>query len=216
MPARSSIKADCVGVLLAGGRSSRMDGEDKSLKPLGGRPLIGHVVAKLRPQVGALVINANGDAARFADLDLPVVPDRDANFAGPLAGLLVGMDWAHANHPAARWVVTAACDTPFFPSDLVARLHGAALETGADIALAASGGQSHFVFGLWAVKLASDLATTLAEGRRKVQDWIERHPYTAVEFEPVDLDGVMLDPFFNINTPGDLAVAEALLQKDDA
>jgi molybdopterin-guanine dinucleotide biosynthesis protein A len=216
MPTISSTKADCAGVLLAGGRSSRMEGGDKSLKPLGGKPLIAHAIATLAPQVDGLVINANGDPARFAELGLPVTADRDADFAGPLAGLLAGMDWARAHRPAARWVATAACDTPFFPADLVASLHAAALNSGADIALAASGGQSHFVFGLWQMKLAGDLAATLAEGRRKVQDWIERHPYIVVEFEPVDLNGVMLDPFFNINTPGDLAVAEALMQKDSA
>jgi molybdenum cofactor guanylyltransferase len=216
MPTISSTKADCAGVLLAGGRSSRMEGGDKSLMPLGGQALIAHAIATLAPQVDALVINANGDPARFAELKLPVTPDRDGAFAGPLAGVLAGMDWARAHQPAARWIATAACDTPFFPADLVARLHAAATQTGADIALAASGGQSHFVFGLWPVKLTGDLAASLAEGRRKVQDWIERHPYTVVEFEPVDINGVMLDPFFNINTPGDLAVAEALMQKDSA
>jgi molybdenum cofactor guanylyltransferase len=214
--ATSRDALDIPGVLLAGGLARRMGGGDKPMRTIAGRTILERVIARLKPQCDSLILNANGDPARFAELELPVVPDRDADFAGPLAGLLAGMDWARAHHPGARWIVTAACDTPFFPPDLAAKLHAGAVETGADIALAASSGQNHFVFGLWAVKLAGDLATTLAEGRRKVQDWIERHPYTTVEFEPVDLNGVMLDPFFNINTPGDLAVAEALLQKDMA
>lgn len=209
----SSINVVAVGVLFAGGLSRRMGGGDKSLRMLGGRPMIAHAIDRLRPQVDALVLNANGDPARFAAFGLPIAPDRDADFAGPLAGLLAGMLWTREHHPAATRVVTAACDTPFFPADLVAKLKGAAEAANADIAIASSGGQGHFVFGLWPVALAGDLAAYLAEGRRKVQDWIERHSHVTVDFPPMEIGGVTVDPFFNINTPEDLAEAEALLAK---
>jgi molybdopterin-guanine dinucleotide biosynthesis protein A len=211
--ASSSTNVACVGVLFAGGQSRRMGGGDKSLRGLGGRPMIAHAIGTLRPQVDALIINANGDPARFAAFGLPVVPDRDADFAGPLAGLLAGMMWTREHHPEAQCVMTAACDTPFFPADLVARLGAAADRAEAEIATAASGGQGHFVFGLWSLALAEDLAAYLAEGRRKVQDWIERQAHVTVEFEPVEIGGTAIDPFFNINTPEDLAEAEALLAK---
>jgi molybdenum cofactor guanylyltransferase len=210
-----STNAERIGVLFAGGQSRRMGGGDKSLKTLGGRPLIAHVIDTLSPQVNALVINANGDPARFAAFGLPVVPDRTADFAGPLAGVLAGMDWASEHRPAARHIVTAACDTPFFPRDLVAALAAALEAAGADIALAASGGQSHFVFALWPVALADDLADYLASGQRKVQGWIERHSHIVVPFAPQTIGGVAVDPFFNINTPDDLAMAEAWLRKEN-
>jgi molybdopterin-guanine dinucleotide biosynthesis protein A len=211
--ASSSINVGCVGLLFAGGLSRRMGGGDKSLRALGGRPMIAHAVETLRPQVDALAINANGDPARFAAFGLPVVSDREADFAGPLAGLLAGMDWARKHHPGAAHVATAACDTPFFPGDLVARLREAAQACGAAdaIAIASSEGQGHFVFGLWPVALAEDLAAYLAEGRRKVQDWIERHPNVSAAFALVPVGGTAVDPFFNINTPEDLARAEAML-----
>jgi molybdenum cofactor guanylyltransferase len=190
-----------------------MGGGDKSLRSLGGRPMIAHAIVTLGRQVDVLVINANGDPARFAGFGLPVVADRDADFAGPLAGLLAGMEWARSHHPQVQRVVTAACDTPFFPGDLVARLGEAADEADAGIAMAASGGQGHFVFGLWSVALADDLAASLADGRRKIQDWIERHRHVTVDFPPVRIGGATVDPFFNVNTPEDLAEAEALLAK---
>ncbi len=193
-----------------------MGGGDKSLQTLGSKPMLAHVIEALRPQVDALVINANGDPARFADFALPVVPDRTADFAGPLAGVLAGMDWAKAHRPSPGWIATAACDTPFFPDDLVATLWGAREAASADIAVAASNGQSHFVFGLWPVALAGDLAGYLAEGGRKVQSWIERHSHVAVPFAPRNIGGAEVDPFFNINTPDDLATAEAWLRKEHA
>ena len=208
-----SINVATVGVLFAGGQSRRMGGGDKSLQALGGRSMIAHAIDTLAAQVDALIINANGDAARFAAFGLPVVPDRDADFAGPLAGLLAGMMWTRAHCPAARHVMTAACDTPFFPADIAARLSAAAGAADADIAIAASGGQGHFVFGLWPVALADDLEAYLAEGRRKVQDWIARYAHVTVDFLPVEIGGASVDPFFNINTPEDLAQAEALLAK---
>ena len=209
----SSINVATVGVLFAGGQSRRMGGGDKSLRALGGRPMIAHAIDTLAAQVDALIINANGDPARFAAFGLPVVPDRDADFAGPLAGLLAGMMWTRAHCPTARHVMTAACDTPFFPADIAARLSAAVGAADAHIAIAASGGQGHFVFGLWPVALADDLEAYLAEGRRKVQDWIARYAHVTVDFLPVEIGGASVDPFFNINTPEDLAQAEALLAK---
>jgi molybdenum cofactor guanylyltransferase len=193
-----------------------MGGRDKSFVELGGRPMIAHGIERLGPQVSRLVINANGDPARFSAFGLPVVADRESDFAGPLAGLQAGMDWTRANVPSARRIVTAACDTPFFPDDLVQELQGAADAARADIALAAFGEQSHFVFALWPVALADDLSAYLASGERKVQRWIERHAFVAVPFPPREIGGTSLDPFFNVNTPEDLAAAEALLQKDTA
>lgn len=193
-----------------------MGGRDKSFVELGGRPMIAHGIERLGPQVSRLVINANGDPARFSGFGLPVVADRESDFAGPLAGLQAGMDWTRANVPSARRIVTAACDTPFFPDDLVQELQGAADAARADIALAAFGEQSHFVFALWPVALADDLSAYLASGERKVQRWIERHAFVAVPFPPREIGGTSLDPFFNVNTPEDLAVAETLLQKDTA
>ncbi len=191
-----------------------MSGGDKALKMLGGRPMLAHVIERLKPQVHGLIINANGDPARFAAFGLPVVPDLSADFAGPLAGLLAGMEWTRMHAPSAEQIVTAACDTPFFPTDLVAKLEAAAEAGGGAIALASSSGRSHFVFALWPVALADDLAAYLDAGHRKVQDWIERHSYVTVPFEPLLIGGVEVDPFFNINTPDDLAEAEALLNKE--
>lgn len=190
-----------VGVVLAGGRGSRMGGVDKALVPLGGRPMIAHVIGRLGPQVGALAINAGGDPARFAGLGLPVLPDPVPGQPGPLAGVLAGMRWA-ASQGADR-VVTAATDTPFLPADLVARLKAAAQ---APIALAESGGWLHPTFGLWPVTLAEDLELALEAGTRKVAGWALGEGAVRVRFaaEP-------FDPFFNINTPDDLEKAERIL-----
>ena len=119
------LPEDVVGVLLAGGRSSRMGGGDKCLLPLGGRPMLAHIIDRLRPQVSDLVINANGDVARFAAFDLPVIEDRLEGQAGPLAGVHAGIEWAQFNRPRSRFIVTAATDTPFFPADIIARFRAA-------------------------------------------------------------------------------------------
>ena len=203
-----------VGALLAGGRSRRMGGGDKSLKPLGGRPMLAHAVDRLEPQVGRILLNANGDPERFAEFGLPVVADPVAGFAGPLAGVLAGFDWASENAPGVRWIVTAATDTPFFPENLVARFVAAAGHHETMIALAKSGDNLHPVFGLWPVVLAKDLRQWLTEGEnRKVLAWVDRHPMVEVEFPGFSVAGELLDPFFNANTPDDMAVAEAILQE---
>jgi len=198
-----------LGVILAGGQSRRMGGGDKALLALGGRPVIGHVIARLAPQVAGLAINANGDAARFDDFGLPVIADSIAGFAGPLAGVLAGLDWAATQ--GASHIVTAAADTPFFPTDLVARLQAAADEAGVPIALAASpdplrGMNRHPTFGLWPVALRDDLRAALQGGLRKVVLWTDRHGTALAEFS-----SAAADPFFNINRPEDLARAKTML-----
>jgi molybdopterin-guanine dinucleotide biosynthesis protein A len=196
-----------VGLLLAGGQSRRMGGGDKALRELGGVPLLARVIARLRPQVDALVLNANGDPARFAAFGLPVVADSVPGFAGPLAGVLAGLDWAAAHRPDCPAVLSVATDAPFLPRDLAARLVAAANEAGADLACAASGGRAHPVFGLWPVRLRDDLRqAVIAEGVRKVDQWTARHRLVTVDFadRPVD-------PFFNANRPEDFATAATLL-----
>ncbi len=205
---RSSV----LGVLLAGGQARRMGGGDKCLRPLAGRPILEHVILRARPQVAALLLNANGDPARFAGFGLPVAGDVVEGFAGPLAGVLTGMEWARAQRPDLPWIVTIATDTPLFPPDLVARLLSAVEREGADLACAASGGRTHPVFGLWSVRLADDLRRAmLDDGIRKVDVWTARYRLTLVEFATAPFD-----PFFNTNRPEDLAEAERLLALDHA
>jgi len=200
------------GILLAGGQSRRMGGGDKALQDLAGRPMLAHVIERLAPQLGRLVLNANGDPARFAAFGLTIVPDTVEGFAGPLAGLLAGLRWAAAQTPAARWVLTAPSDAPFLPLDLVHRLTAAAAASQNSVAVVASGGRVHPVIGLWPVALADDLERQLDAGLRKVLDWGERHASVAVEFPLVRFHGRMIDPFFNVNTPAELAEARALIE----
>jgi molybdenum cofactor guanylyltransferase/molybdopterin-guanine dinucleotide biosynthesis protein MobB len=199
-----------VGCILAGGQSSRMGGGDKGLKPLAGRSMLARVVDRLGAQTVALVLNANGDPARFADTGLPVVPDSVAGFAGPLAGVLAGLDWAAAHHPDAAFVATAAADTPFFPEVLVEALLD---EAGSPhtVVLAASDEGRHPVFGLWPVALRDDLRVFLEKGEtRKVLAWVDRHRNAVVKFPPLRAGDRLVDPFFNVNTPAELAEAEAI------
>lgn len=193
-----------LGIILAGGQASRMGGGDKGLLTLGSKTILGHVIDRLSPQVGALALNANGDPLRFASYGLPVLPDSVAGFVGPLAGVLAGLDWA-AGYGASH-IVTAAADTPFFPDDLVARLTRAADEQCKPITLARTEAGRHPTFGLWPVALRDDLRAALEEGVRKVVLWTDRHGTATAEF-PV----TTFDPFFNVNTPDDLAEAERLL-----
>jgi molybdenum cofactor guanylyltransferase len=195
-----------LGVVLAGGRATRMGGGDKGLLTIGGEPLLKRVLARLSPQVDDMALNANGDAARFADYGLPVLPDSVEGFAGPLAGVLAGLDWAAAR--GARMIVTAAADTPFFPCDLVPRLLLAAEGMEHPLVLAATpdprqGSVRHPTFGLWPVALRDDLRQSLDGGLRKVVLWTDRHGGREALFEDEDA-------FFNVNTPEDLARAETM------
>jgi molybdopterin-guanine dinucleotide biosynthesis protein A len=200
------------GVILAGGLARRMGGGDKALLLLGGEPLLARVIARLRPQVEEIVLNANGDPARFARFGLPVVPDTVKGFAGPLAGVLAGMRWAAAR--GHTHVASAAGDTPFFPADLVARLAEAAGTGGQPIAMAATndperGLSEHPTFALWPVDLADDLEQALIHGQmRKIIVWSSRHGCARAVF---DEDGGF--PFFNVNTPEDMVAAERILSE---
>lgn len=197
-----------VGVILAGGLATRMGGGDKGLLPLGNGTLLSQVISRLAPQVERIVLNANGDPARFDPFGLPVVQDSVDGFAGPLAGVLAGMDWA-AEHGYTH-VISAAADTPFFPLDLVARLQVAATTT--PIALAATldpkrGPMRQPTFGLWPVSLRDDLRSELSKGLRKVVQWTDKHGAGLAIYEPNPFD-----PFFNVNTQEDLVHAQSLLE----
>lgn len=189
-----------VGVILAGGSGRRMGGADKALLRLDGTSLVARALDRLWPQVEAVAISANGDPARFAALGVPVLPD--AAPQGPLSGVLAGLDWAAAQ--GATHLVTVAVDTPFFPPDLVPRLLLAAETAGAPVALAESGGQVHPTFGLWSLALRDDLRATLARGEARVMDFARRHLFAAAPFPQETA-------FLNLNTPEDLARAEALI-----
>lgn len=195
-----------LGVVLAGGLARRMGGGDKPMREIGGRTILAHVVERLAPQCDGLVLNANGDPARFAAFGLPVVADTVADNPGPLAGVLAALDWTAENHPQTHWVVSVAGDCPFLPRDLVARFHQARLEEDAQLAVAASDGRSHPVIGLWNVALRDDLRHALVEeDMRKIDRWTARYRLATVSWpvEPVD-------PFFNANTVEDLSEAERL------
>jgi molybdopterin-guanine dinucleotide biosynthesis protein A len=196
-----------LGVLLAGGLARRMGGGDKPLRTIAGRTILERVIERLAPQCHRLILNANGDPARFAFTGLPVVPDDVPGFAGPLAGILAALDWAAAHRPELEWVASAAADSPFLPHDFVSRLHAARAAAGVPLACAESGGQAHPVNALWPVALRTDLRQALVvEDMRKIDRWTARHGIARADWpdRPVD-------PFFNANTPEDLDEAERLL-----
>lgn len=200
------MRADTLGVVLAGGLARRMGGGDKPLRLLGGRTLLDHVLERLRPQVAALAINANGDPGRFAEHALPVIPDTLPENPGPLAGVLAALDWAAATRPDLPWVLTVPGDGPFLPADLAARLHAARIEHGVPLACAASGGRTHPPVALWPVGLRQALRDALLAGERKIDRWTARHGVAEVAWPDTPID-----PFFNANAPEDLAVAERYL-----
>ena len=198
-----------LGLLLAGGQARRMGGGDKCLKRVGGRTLLEHVIERARPQVSRLLLNANGDPSRFTRFGLPVVADGVEGFAGPLAGVLAGLDWAAEHAPETMWVASFATDTPFFPADLVACLEAAVAVEDAELACAASAGRTHPVFGLWPVALAAPLRRALLdEGVRKIDRWTARYRLAVAPFEAAPTD-----PFFNVNTPEDVTLAETILTR---
>jgi molybdopterin-guanine dinucleotide biosynthesis protein A len=199
------------GLLLAGGLARRMGGGDKPMRTIGGRSLLDRVITRLAPQCDGLVLNANGDPARFAPFGLPVIADDIEDYPGPLAGILAGLDWIAANRPDVTWMLSAAGDCPFLPRDLVTRLHEARIAEGAQLAVAASAGQSHPVIGLWDVALRHELRHALVyESVRAVCRWTARYRLATVAW-PV----APVDPFFNANTMDDIAEAERLALLDD-
>lgn len=200
------MRSDTLAVVLAGGLARRMGGGDKPLRLLGGRPMLDHVLDRVTPQVAAVVLNANGDAGRFTQWRLPVVPDGLADHPGPLAGILAALDWTATHQPSLDWVLSVPGDCPFLPTDLAARLHAARAAAAVPLACARSAGQAHPPVGLWPVALRAELRAALLTGERKIDRWTARHGCAHADWEA----GAM-DPFFNANSPGDLAAAEALL-----
>jgi molybdenum cofactor guanylyltransferase len=198
------------GVLLAGGLARRMGGGDKPMRTIAGRTILDRVIARLKPQCDGLILNANGDPARFASFGLPVIPDGLADFPGPLAGVLAALDWAAAKRPEVELVLSAAADCPFLPRDLVSRLYAALVAENAELAVAASDGQSHPVIGLWSIALREQLRHALVvEDIRKIDRWTARYKLATVIWPTTPLD-----PFFNANTMDDIAEAERLAELD--
>jgi molybdenum cofactor guanylyltransferase len=198
------------GVLLAGGLARRMGGGDKPMRVIAGRTILDRVIARLEPQCDGLILNANGDPARFGAFGLPVVADGVADFPGPLAGILAALDWAAEKRPDVQFVFSAAADCPFLPRDLVLRLYGALKAENAELAVAASDGQSHPVIGLWSVSLREQLRHALVvDDIRKIDRWTARYRLATVTW-PV----TPLDPFFNANTVDDIVEADRLAALD--
>jgi molybdopterin-guanine dinucleotide biosynthesis protein A len=208
------IDTEVTGVLLAGGRSSRMGGPEKALLDIDGRPMLLHVLSRLRPQVGRIVINANGDPARFAGYCLPVVADSIEGYAGPLAGLHAGIEWARAETPDAKYVATVPVDGPFLPPDLVARLKAALLAADAPCAIAASNGERHPVAGLWRVELLEAVTDSLKRDIRALHRFADAQGCTVADFGPIKIGNEEVDPFFNVNTPAEVEMARALLHAE--
>ena len=198
------------GVLLAGGLARRMGGGDKPMRSIAGKTILERVIARLKPQCDGLILNANGDPARFAAFGLPVIADTVADFPGPLAGILAALDWMAASRPEVKWMLSAAADCPFLPRDLVARLKEARAAENAELAVAASDGQTHPVIGLWNVRLRDELRHALVkEDIRRIDRWTARYPLATVTWPTTPVD-----PFFNANTVEDIAEADRLAALD--
>jgi molybdopterin-guanine dinucleotide biosynthesis protein A len=194
------------GLVLAGGLARRMGGGDKALIRIGNETILARTLARLTPQVAGVVLNANGDPARFAPFGLPVVADSVPDFAGPLAGILAGLDWVAAHRPEIAWVASVPGDCPFLPRDLVTKLHAARAAEGKALACAHSGDWRHPVIALWQVALREDLRRAITlEDLRKIEVWTARHGVALADWatDPVD-------PFFNVNTPEDVEMATRL------
>jgi molybdopterin-guanine dinucleotide biosynthesis protein A len=198
------VTQETLGLVLAGGLARRMGGGDKPRTSIGGATILSRVIERMTPQCSRLILNANGDPSRFADTRLPVIADDVPGFAGPLAGILAGLDWAAVHTPDVVTVASVPGDCPFLPRDLVARLDQARAASGQPLACARSGEWRHPVVGLWPVALRDDLRHALTkEDLRKIELWTARHGVALADWpaEPVD-------PFFNVNTPEDAAAAE--------
>jgi molybdopterin-guanine dinucleotide biosynthesis protein A len=197
-----------IGLILAGGQARRMGGADKAFLRLSGETLIARAIARARPQAGELIINANGDLKRFEGLGCEIIADRIGGFLGPLAGILSGFEWIRRNRPNARWLASFACDCPFFPADMVERLVAEAQNRDLPIAIAASGERHHPVFAVWSASLLVTSESVLhGQGLRKMDDFVAKFPNARVVFPSTPVD-----PFFNINTRDDLALAETLIR----
>ena len=198
---------ETIGMVLAGGQARRMGGGDKALIRIGGIAILDRVLAAITADCTRIILNANGDSARFAAYGLPVVADGVADFPGPLAGILAGLDWTAENMPNVEWLLSVPGDCPFLPDDLLARLHEARAREGQPLACARSGEWRHPVVGLWPVSLRHDLRDAIVrEGLRKIEVWTARHGIAIAEWPDKPID-----PFFNVNTPEDAAAAERAL-----
>lgn len=211
----STSRSGIAGVILAGGQSRRMGGGDKALLDLGGRPMLAHVIERLGAQAGPLAISANGDPERFRSFGLPVIADTVQGFAGPLAGVLAGLRWAAAEGHGATHVVTVPADAPFVPDNLVLRLTEARLTSLSGLVVAASGGRVHPVVGLWPLGIADVIAAALSRDERKVTAFVEAAGAGVVDFGQVAIGEVRVDPFFNANTPQELAAAREIVAASD-
>lgn len=205
-------KADSriLGVILAGGQSRRMGGGDKGLADLGGQPLLAHVIARFAPQVATLILNANGDPQRFAAFNLPVVPDLDSRADGPLAGVLAAIDWAARSAPGIEAIATVTSDVPFLPLDLVHRLHSA-LPFGPAVAVSCD--RRHPSIALWPMAFRDRIADALQRDERGFNFFAVRNNAVEVSFALSEAGGQMIEPFFNVNAPSDLAEARAILAR---
>src|SRR5215470_16418007 len=195
-----------LGLVLAGGLARRMGGGDKALLRIGAATILERVLDRLTPQCSRVVLNANGDPGRFAFTGLPVVADEVPDFAGPLAGVLAGLDWAAIHAPGTEWIASVPGDCPFLPRDLVARLHAAQSAASQPLACARSGEWRHPVVGLWPVALRDDLRHALVdEDLHKIEAWTGRHGIAIADWPTTPVD-----PFFNVNTPEDVAAADRI------
>lgn len=203
------------GVVLAGGKSSRMSSDaehiNKSFCQLNGETLLQRVIDIAQPQVSTLIINSDQNKALYQGFKLAIVEDSMSGHLGPLAGILSAMEWAVLNTPDSRWIASFATDSPFIPGDTVQRLLCGAIQHNADIACVRSNNRSHPVIGLWSIRLMDDLRKQISEKQnRKVRHWANQHAFVEIEF-----DGGDVDPFFNINTKEDLAIAEKAMTSDE-
>ena len=205
-------RSPILGLVLAGGLARRMGGGDKARIRVGGATILQRVLGCITPQCARVIINANGDPARFADTALTVVADEVPDFAGPLAGILAGLDWAAANMSEICDIVSVPGDCPFLPADLVARLAAARKAAATPLACARSGDWRHPVVALWPVSLREDLRRALTqEGLHKIEVWTARHGVAIAEWPSAPVD-----PFFNVNTPEDAAAAERMAGQPDS
>ena len=200
-----------VGVILAGGQSRRFGGGDKFLKELNGKLLIDHVINRVSPQTSHVIINSNSNVALFKNQIHPIIPDSIKGYAGPLAGILTGMEWVIRFKPQYKWIVTFPSDAPFIPLDSAEKMIKCAEVERANIVCSASSGRTHPVCGLWQVELADDLRKAIIDEEiRKIDLWTARYRSSVVEFSDQPFD-----PFFNINRLGDLERAEEILKSNE-